>query len=43
MMYKICYWTMLASYLGLSMLSPDIKSKAIGILLVIVNALIFWR
>ena len=43
MIYQIFYYLMLIGYLGLLLLSSDIKSKIIGILLLIVNALIFWR
>jgi len=43
MLYKIFYIMMLVGYLGLSLQTPDIKGKLIGILLLIANALIFWR
>jgi hypothetical protein len=43
MIYKLFYILMLIGYLGLSLQTPDIKGKLIGILLLIVNALIFWR
>jgi hypothetical protein len=43
MIYKLFYMMMLVGYLGLSLQTPDIKGKLIGILLLIVNALIFWR
>lgn len=43
MIYKICYILMLVGYLGLSLQTPDIKGKLIGIVLLIANALIFWR
>lgn len=41
--YRIFLGMMLIGYLGLSIQAPDIKGKLIGILLLIVNALIFWR
>jgi hypothetical protein len=34
---------MLVGYLGLSLQTPDFKGKLTGILLLVVNALIFWR
>jgi len=43
MIYKLFYIMMLLGYLGLSLQTPDIKGKVIGILLLVVNALIFWR
>lgn len=41
--YNICYGLMLVGYLGLSIQAPDLKGKAIGVVLLIANALIFWR
>jgi len=43
MLYWIFYIMMLIGYLGVSLLVPGLKIKTIGILLVMVNALIFWR
>ena len=43
MIYKLFYTLMLVGYLGLSLQTPDIKGKLIGIILLIANALIFWR
>jgi hypothetical protein len=43
MIYKLFYILMLVGYLGLSLQTPDIKGKLIGIVLLIANALIFWR
>ena len=43
MIYQIFYYVMLFGYLGVSLLSGDIKSKIIGILLLIVNGLIFYK
>jgi len=43
MIYKLFYIMMLIGYLGLSLQTPDIKGKLIGILLLIVNALIFYK
>lgn len=34
---------MLISYSGLVMYSPDLKSKIIGVLLILVNALVFHK
>jgi len=42
-MYKLFYIMMLIGYLGLSLQTPDIKGKLIGVLLLIVNVLIFYR
>lgn len=46
-MNNILYWgfyiLMLIGYSGVSLMAGDIKTKIVGILLVIVNALIFWR
>lgn len=41
--YNICYVFMLLSYAGLSYQASDLKGKAIGFVLLIANALIFWR
>jgi len=43
MMYKIAYITMLLSYSYLSFQAVDLKTKILGVLLVIVNGIIFWR
>ena len=43
MIFKLFYVLMLIGYAGLSFISPDIKGKMIGILLLIANALIFFR
>jgi len=42
-MYTTFYYMMLIGYLGVSFQVPGLKMKCIGILLVITNALIFWR
>lgn len=42
-MYKIFYYMMLIGYTGLSIQAPTLKGKAIGIVLLVANALIFWR
>jgi hypothetical protein len=42
-MYNIFYILMLLGYSGLSFLSPDFKTKLIGTLLTLTNAIIFWR
>jgi len=41
--YKTAYYIMIVSYLILSIYSPTLKGKAIGLLLTIVNALIFYN
>jgi len=43
MLYYILYPTMLISFFILSMTAPTPKEKAIGILITMVNALLFWR
>ncbi len=43
MLYQILYILMLISYAGLGIMSPTPRLKAIGLLLVVVNGLIFWR
>jgi hypothetical protein len=43
MLYWIFYIAMLIGYAGVSLQNPDIKTRTIGILLVIVNALLFWK
>jgi len=42
-MYNTFYYMMLIGYLGVSVQTPSLKLKGVGILLLIVNALIFWR
>ena len=42
-MYQFLYITMLISYFGISMFNPDPKLKFVGILLTVVNGVIFWR
>jgi len=41
-MQRIFYWMMVFGYLGCSILVPGMKMKSVGILLTIVNALLFW-
>lgn len=43
MLYKILYTMMLVGYLGLSIQHSSPRMKIIGILLAIVNALLFWK
>ena len=43
MVYYSFYYIMLIGYLGVSISSPDNKTKIIGVLLTIVNALIFHK
>lgn len=42
-MYNLFYWLMIIGYIGVSFLSDDLKPKIIGILLGIVNGIIFWK
>jgi hypothetical protein len=42
-LYRIMFFLMEIGYLGVSLQSADLRSKILGILLCIVNALIFWR
>ncbi len=42
-MYKILYYMMCVGFGGLGILSPGWKGKTIGICLLIVNALIFYK
>jgi len=39
----IFYILMLVGFIGLSFQSSDLKTQIIGVLLAIVNALIFWK
>ena len=41
--YWIFYIMMLVGYAGVSLQTSDLKMKAIGIFLIAVNALLFWR
>lgn len=43
MIYNIFYYMMLIGYLGVSIQVPSLKMKIIGILLVIVNGVLFWK
>jgi hypothetical protein len=43
MIHWVFYTLMLLGYSGLSILAPDLKTKIIGILLTIVNGLIFYK
>ena len=42
-MYKLFYILMLVGYFGVSMQVPTWKMKSVGILLLIVNAIIFYK
>jgi hypothetical protein len=42
-MYTTFYVLMIVGYGGLTFMAPDIKSKLIGILLLAVNALVFYK
>lgn len=42
-MYNFFYTLMMIGYLGLVILSPDSKSKMVGLLLFVTNGIIFWR
>jgi len=43
MIYKIFYYMMLIGYLGVSIQNSSFKMKIIGVLLLIINGLLFWR
>ncbi len=43
MIYWILYIMMLIGFTGLGVLSPSVKFKVIGLLLAIVNGLIFFK
>jgi len=43
MIDKILYAMMLIGFAGLSLRIPSLKMKIIGILLTLVNALLFWK
>ena len=43
MAYYTIYAIMIISFCGLSLQAPDTKGKVIGLLLAIVNALIFYK
>jgi len=42
-MYYFLYSIMLIGYIGVSLQAPDLKMKIIGILLTVVNAMIFYK
>jgi hypothetical protein len=42
-LYKVFYFWMLSGYLLVSIQVPGFKMKLIGILLTIVNGLLFWK
>lgn len=42
-MYDIFYLMMIVGFAGVSAGAPDVKGKIIGFLLLIVNALIFYK
>ena len=42
-MYNLFYCLMLGGYLGVSLQSPSLKMKIIGLLLCLVNGLIFLK
>lgn len=42
-MYCLFYFLMLIGYLGLTLQTTDLKSKLIGILLLIVNGIVFYK
>ena len=43
MLHWTLYIMMLVGYAGLSVQAPTLKMKTIGILLTIVNGVLFWR
>lgn len=42
MLYQILYWMMLIGFLGISLQGTP-KMVFVGLLLTIVNAILFWR
>jgi len=42
-MYKFFYYIMLLGYFGVSFQSSDTKTKFVGLLLLIVNAILFYK
>lgn len=43
MLHWILYIMMLVGYVGLSVQAPTIKMKIIGVLLTVVNGMLFWK
>jgi hypothetical protein len=43
MIYKIFFWMMIIGFLGVSIQNPSLKQKMIGLLLAVVNMIIFWE
>jgi len=43
MIYWIFYVAMIVGYAGVSLQNPDAKMRIIGILLVVVNGILFWK
>ena len=43
MIYKLFYWAMVIGYLYCSFDAISLRIKIIGILLTIVNAILFWK
>lgn len=41
--YPVLYGAMVLSYLGLSLTIPSLKMKIVGVLLTIVNGLLFYK
>lgn len=41
-MIKVLYWMMVIGYAGCALMVPGLKMKAVGILLTVVNAILFW-
>jgi len=43
MIYNILYVLMLVGFIGCSLYSPSLRMKAIGLLLALVNGLLFYK
>jgi len=43
MIYWVLYTMMVVGFFGLSMINPSLKMKVLGVLLTIVNGMLFWR
>jgi len=41
--YRIFYFSMVVGYGYISCNTPDLRIKIVGILLTLVNAILFWR
>jgi len=42
-LYRICFIAMMIGFLGVVLLSPDMKVKCLGLLYTIANGIIFFK